>query len=220
MEPEEQDGFTGVPGQSGFIAPASPEEEYDEMTEEEKIEKEQCWHHLLNPNKPLSHRHVELCKLLAKGYPHYEISKKILYSRNYISQLSCHPKIRKEVRRLQDKAFETLVNDRLAGLGHRALDVMEEVLITEDKDVKLQSKTDAAKWVLEKITGKAKQEIETKDGNLTDFMTMLKEIKEQQSRALPEGEARRAENTQGEVIDVTPHKEPEDALASWVNQNT
>lgn len=169
--------------------------------EQDKLDRETAWHHLANPAKPITPRHWELCRLLAMGHPHWKIKELMGYSRCYISVLSSHPKIREEVNRLQGVVFERTVEERFKQLNHRALDVVEEVIEGKDVDIKMQDRLRAATWLLEKTTGKAKQEIETKGGSLADFMTILRETAEQQ-KAL--AELPRAKPEEQGFIDVTP----------------
>lgn len=187
--------------------------------DQDALDRETAWHHLANPNKPLSHRHVELARLFAAGKAHWEIEKLLGYSRTYISILSSHPKMRKAVRALQDKTFEMSVQERIKGLNHAATDVLEERMLDERE--KSQVRVDIAKWLVEKTTGKAKQEIETKDSNLSDFMSLLREsIEQKKHETATEGRTLLPE-AGSDFIDVTP-EEPKatqgDALALWIDK--
>lgn len=192
------------------------EDEPEELNDVDKLDKETAWHHLANPNKPLTPRHWELCRLLAMGLPHWEIHEKMGYGRNWISELSAHPKIRREVERMQGVVFERTIEDRFKQMNHRAMDVIEEVITGEDTDVKERLK--AATWLLEKTTGKAKQEIETKGGTLTDFMTLLRQVS-QERQALQASAAAERSSTQETFIDITPAAQEDDGLSKWVDQN-
>jgi hypothetical protein len=197
------------------------QEEKQELSPQDKLDRETAWHHLDNPIKPITPRHWELCRLLSLGNPHWKISEMLGYSPYYISVLSCHPKIRAEVGRLQSVVFERTIEDRFKQMNHRAMDVVEEVIDGKDVDVKMQDRLRAATWLLEKTTGKAKQEIETKGGGLADFMTLLRQAADEnkmrtEQPGLPEGEARGL----GNLIDVTPEKKEKDPIESWVDANT
>lgn len=193
----------------------------EEENETDRLDREKCWHHLANPNKPLTPRHWEFCRLLAAGKPHYYIHDLLHYSRTYISFLSSHPKIRGEVKRLQDETFRVSISDRIKHANNKAFDVLEEIILTENSsDIKPQLRADVAKWIIEKSTGKAKQEVETRDGNLTDFMTLLRQFKEEQDAGqarLPEAAGQETDNT---FIDITPHKVESDSLKQWVDNET
>ena len=193
----------------------------EEENETDRLDREKCWHHLANPAKPLTPRHWEFCRLLASGKPHYYIHDLLHYSRTYISFLSSHPKIRGEVKRLQDETFRISISDRIRGANNKAFDVLEEIIMTENSsEIKPQLRADVAKWILEKSTGKAKQEIEQTGGGLKDFMSLLREFKEEQDSGqarLPEAQPR-GENS--DFIDVTPQKPEQDSMAAWVENNT
>lgn len=191
-----------------------PEEE--PPTEQDRLDRETAWHHLANPMKPLTARHREVVRRLAKGDAPWEIRRDMGWSAAYLSILSSHPKIRAEVDRIQADILET-TNDRLASLNSRAIDVVQETIMDPDSKERLR----AATWLLEKTTGKAKQEIETKGGSLTDFMTLLRQFEGERQKLqgrLSEGEARGSKGN--EIIDITPSREGEkDALELWVDQN-
>jgi hypothetical protein len=205
----------------GYSTP--PEEDLGPENEQDKLDRETCWHHLANPNKPLTPRHWEFCRLLAMGHPHWKIHELMGYSRCYISILSCHPKIRNEVSRLQGVVFERTIEDRFKQMNHRALDVVEEVIKGEDQDIKIQDRLRAATWLLEKTTGKAKQEIETKGGGLADFMTLLRQAADESKVRSESGDGvpqTLGSSNSASFIDVTPEKKEKDPLASWVDANT
>lgn len=203
-------------GNLGFPTPPDAEPE----NEQDRLDRETAWHHLANPAKPITPRHWELCRLLAMGTPHYKIKEIMGYTQSYISVLSCHPKLREEVNRLQGVVFERTVEERFRQMNHKALDVVEEVIDGKDRDIKVQDRLRAATWLLEKTTGKAKQEIETKGGNLSDFMTLLREASEQQKVLFAVG-GEAAKRDDPLVIDVTPSPEEKekDSLAAWVDNN-
>lgn len=186
--------------------------------ERDKSDRALSWHLLSDPAKPLTPRHWEFCRLLAKGLPHFKVHEILGYSRTYISVLSSHPKVRAKIAEMQDKTFEIGINDRIKETNHAAFDVLERIVRAENQpDIKPALQADVAKWIIEKSTGKAKQEIENKGGGLSDFMTLLRQASEAQKlrpTALPETEG------QGEFIDVTPATKGEkDSLESWVDSN-
>lgn len=228
--PPTQEGFTVPDGP----VPRGPVESYampwrgDELeglSPEEKLERETAWHHLSNPKKPLSHRHRELVRLLAAGsMSHLQISEVIGYAPGYISILSCHPKIRAQVSELQDRAFSMGIKERLDSLNDMALNKIEAIISGAEPDAKIKEQLDAARWLLEKTTGKAKQEIETRDSNLTDFMTLLKQLKEETGTSPTQNLSQSAQNLlpeaqEAEFRDVTP-EEQKDSLEQWVNLET
>ena len=175
----------------------------------------------LNPSTLLSARQKELARLISIGKTNKEIAETLGYSTTWLSRLAHSPKIIKEVERLQDKLFDCTIGERLSEMGSTAASVIEEILTSSDPYIKPQLKAETARWVLEKLTGKPKQEIETKDGNLTDFMTLLKQMKEGQQNhlSLATDEARNAGSSlsTSSYIDISPKEK--DPLEIWIDEN-
>lgn len=205
-------------GPSGVVR-GGPDPEWWEvepqLNDRDKWDRENCWHHLANPHKPLTARHKEVCRLIAKALPFTEVAKAVGYSKEYISMLSGQPKLRREVARIQDIQLERSIDERMKEMNHKAFDVIEEII--ESPDTKDTIRYSAATWLLEKTTGKAVQKTENKESGLNDFMTLLREgIEAGKARALSET---REAGSGGTVIDVTPEKKEADSIESWVDSN-
>lgn len=171
----------------------------------------------LKPGKALSARHKELARLLFLGKTQVEITAALGYTQPWISRLSQNYMIKEEVERLREKAFQATVSERLKDLGPEAMDAIEEGI--RSPDMKLKDRTELAKWVVEKLDGKAAQKVDINaDVNIGVFMDKLEQLRDA-----------------GQVLDVTPkpalppsetsdaNEAPEetevDPLAEWLKKN-
>lgn len=177
--------------------------------------------HPENGSNPLTPRHRELARLAFLGKSQAEIAKTLKFSTAWTSRLLSSPRIIAEIDRLHDRAFDTSIGDRLKDLSSHAMDVIYSTLMSNDPHIKPSLRAETARWVVEKLSGKPRQEIETKDGNLTDFMTLLKQMKEDQQNQLPVAtdDARNdgSSLSTSSYIDVSPKEK--DPLEIWIDEN-
>lgn len=148
----------------------------------------------------LKPRHKEIARLHALGHTNNEICEKLGYSQSRISILLHNPVIRNEVDRYRNKLYEKDLISALKDLGHLSLEVVEEMLKSKER---LSAKVDTAKWVLEKVTGKAKQEVALESNTFAAFMEMQRQMLEM--------------NSASPTLDVTP---PSEEGASPVSADT
>lgn len=146
----------------------------------------------VKPGRPLSARHKELCRLLFLGKTNTYIAEKMELSESRVSILKSNSLIQAEIARLQDLAFERTISERLKEMGPVAANILEDILISDDANIKPALKKDTAVWILEKLSGKPKQDIDVQSSTLGGFMDMLKQM---QAGDLAAGPA---------LIDVTP----------------
>jgi len=142
-----------------------------------------------NPAKPLTPKAKRLCQLVAGGMKQGDAAEQIGYSMGWASRILTSQKGKDEVQRFMEKVFEQSVADRVKALGTPALDILEELLTSDDPSIKPQLKADVAKWVAEKISGKAKQEVEYSGNIVHDFVDKLKALE-----------------ASGQILDITPTK--------------
>lgn len=170
----------------------------------------------LAPNRPLSHRQRELCRMAAHGKMNKEIAEKLNYTQARVSVLLSNSRIKDEIERYRDALFKQDEKTRIKELTPDALNVMEQILV--DRNLDLKDKENAARWILEKATGKAAQQIEANHTiNIGDLYDKLDQMKvKEKTRYLPESEGT-------EIIDVEPISQEEqqevDDFASWLEDN-
>lgn len=104
-----------------------------------------------------------------------------------------------EVRRLEDRFGDASMGSQIKEYGRDAIAVLGEILLNprEKSTVRL----DAAKWFLEKISGKASQQIQVESQTLSHFMDLLRT--QAQVLRLTNGHG-----PEGQALDVSPGVSP------------
>jgi DNA-binding CsgD family transcriptional regulator len=172
-------------------------------------------------DQPLSPRHRRLCEYLAHGDPVGEIAKALHYTPGRIYTLKTHPRIKAEVARISDRIHEETIKSRLKSVGNAAMDHVEFVLKDRTNKVKINEKSDMAKWVVEKLDGKAAQVHDVGENLLGVMMDRLDGLKNAgrslgpQTSAPLEIEAREV----SEPAEPARPKTDEELLAEWVTAN-
>lgn len=169
----------------------------------------------------LSPRHRRFAQLVASGATGTAIKEETGYSDSRISVLKKDPHITAEIARIQERIYEETIGSRLKTFAEPALAVLERALTDKTNRVKESEKIDVAKWVIEKIDGKATQKYDVGENMLSVLMDRLDSIK-------AGGHQFGTRNPhQAEAIDVTPQDAPqlnappapkteEDLLSDWV----
>lgn len=142
-------------------------------------------------NAPLKPRHREIARLHALGKTNNEICKKLGYTPAWISTLLASAALRAEVDRYRNRLYEQDVITAMKDLGADSVRVLEEIIRNPNEKSALRA--DQARWVLEKLTGKAKQEVTVESNTLAAFMDTLKQMQ--------------ASGETLDVIDVSPGRE-------------
>jgi hypothetical protein len=137
-------------------------------------------------SKVLRPRHRILALMLARGDRNKDICKALGYAPSRVSILAKDPMIQAEILRIQDSIYEKTVDERMKDLSTSAVDAVEEALLPENPDSK--ERTATAKWVIEKLTGKAAQQVnhngEIAIGVFIDEVKKLTSIKEQPNKII------------------------------------
>lgn len=175
----------------------------------------------LHPEKALNHRQREACRLYALGKPYEKIAERLSYNKMYLYQLFRDPKMQEEVERYRDKVFASDAENRMKDLLPEAFDTMEEILRSDKVD--LEKKEGAARWLIEKMTGKPAQQMDAKVevslGAVFAKLDQLGDMKDVEAKSpqLPESD--------GEVINVA-HEDAEaketvelDRFDDWLEKN-
>lgn len=90
-----------------------------------------------------------------------------------------------EAKRLEDKFGDASLGSQIKEYGRDAVAALGEILL--DPRSKPALKADVAKWFLEKISGKASQQVNVESQSLNHFMDLLRQM-----------------HSTGETLDVTP----------------
>ncbi len=133
----------------------------------------------LKPGKPL------LARYNALGKTNKEIAQLLDYTEARVCVLLSHPKIKEEADLYRDKLYDQDLTQAMKDLLPESLYAIEDVLKHEPANYKEKlAKTDTAKWVIEKIDGKAAQKLNVESGTLTKFFDLLGKM--QNGEELPE----------------------------------
>lgn len=142
-------------------------------------------------------RYRAIARLHALGLTNNQICRRLGYSPAGVSLALQKPQVQAEVERYRTQLYENDVLNALKDLGSDAVKVLTNVL---NGSGKTSEQLDAAKWLLEKLHGKAKQEVNVESNTLAGFMGLLKDMQRS-------GEVLHNSNApQREVLDVTPAK--------------
>lgn len=150
-----------------------------------------------NPDKPLNARQKEVARLLFLGKSQTAIAASVGYTIAWVNRLASNTKMQLEVDRMRNLAFERTVGERLKDIGPASMEVIEEGI--RSTSMKLKDRTELARWVVEKLDGKAGQKVDVQSSTLERFMEVLADMK-----------------NQGEVLDVTPAKPEADHIEASV----
>ena len=166
---------SGYPGYPGFIGHDSP----PDFTEHDHMETDP------QPGTSLKPRHRELARLHALGKTNNQICATLGYSVSRVSILLSTAAIQAEVDRYRNRLYEQDLISAMKELGGDARRVIEDMLRSPAE--RLRDKAEIAKWLIEKLTGKPKQEVAVESHTLAAFMESLKQLSDR-----------------GETLDITP----------------
>jgi hypothetical protein len=165
----------------------------------------------------LSPRHRRLAQLAAQGLSNKELAQQLDYAESRISVLLRHPLVVEEIRRLQDQIFSETIEKRLKGMSDLALTALETALRDRSGKTKISEKLETAKFIIEKVDGKAMQKVDVGSSAIGSFLDRLDALKAAGRQLEPERTALPAPASDG-IIDVTPGpvSTDEDDLSDWV----
>lgn len=137
------------------------------------------------PSRGYEIRWREIARLHAHGYTNNQIGKHLGYSPTGISLALQKPFVMEEIERCRANYYS---QDTINVIKEGSLDAAKRIhRMVLDPSTKESTALDASKWLVEKATGKAKQEISVDSGTLTGFYDLLKQMQ-----------------TRNETLDVTP----------------
>ena len=129
---------------------------------------------VLEDGQPFSPRHREMCRLLASGkWTQRQVARHLNFNESWISVLKKNPRIQKEMHRVQERMFVEDFTQRMKDLTNDALDVVEETIRDTTGAIKPAEKQAAAKWLIEKTTGKAVQVHDVGESTLASVLDAI-----------------------------------------------
>lgn len=156
-----------------------------------------------------------VARLHAHGVPASIIAKRLKYSPQAVAGLLMQPKVQSEVRRYRE-TWELDPNQRIKDASIDGVDRLHAIVLDPDANPKLV--IDASKFLIEKATGKARQEVDLNVGGLLQYMEIMKTM-------VDRGETL-------EPVDVTPSNDqnllpesqvsaqPADRWGDWLDTNS
>ncbi len=132
---------------------------------------------VLDPDRPLSPRHRKLAELFAMGKTNAEVIRELGYSDSRVSILKSNSRIRELIAEISERIYQETISARLKKMAEPALNEIDKCLNDRTNRYKENTKQDTAKWVLEKLDGKAIQKHEVSGGVLIGVMDRLDAIK-------------------------------------------
>lgn len=165
-------------------------------------EEEQTWgDRLLVERDELSPRHRKLAELAAQGLSNKEIKERLQYkSDSQISIILSNTRVRMEIERIRERIYQETIGKRLKDMAEPALNEIAKCLTDRTNRYKENLKVETAKWLIEKLDGKAIQKHDIGENLLGVMMDKLDAMKS--SPRNPE--------IQHRTIDVTPSVEQEE----------
>lgn len=174
------------------------------------------------PDEPLKPRYRKLVEMSAQGLRTNEIAKELGYTPGRVSVILSNTIIKHEVQKLRDRIYEETIEKRLKAMSEPALALIEKCLTDQTHRYKEQLKIDTAKWLVEKLDGKAVQKHELGGSILIGMMDRLDAMRSA-GRSLYDGqievEGQKMISERSEVTDIEVKSEAqteEDRLAQWV----
>ena len=210
-----------------FPEPLTPEEEADALAKEdieempEAEEDKRSWGDRLIKNTS-RYRYETVAHLAATGMQQNEIAKQIGMTPAWVSTVMSTTYVKQKTKEIQEKYWGGSIEKRFKQSVPKAFGVMEEVMVTSEKD---NVRLDAAKWLLEKVTGKATQSVNVESNSLTDLLTALKNMDEQEAAErqvnedVLEIEGRSLGPGDASKYGEEKQKKPVDPMDEWINAN-
>jgi len=147
------------------------EQEETDLHEELSHDVHEGYHTLAHGH--LSPRHRRLALLAAQGKSNKEISEELHYVGSRVSILLKNPFVAEEIERIRERIYEESIGKRLKTFAEPALNVLGQVLNDRTNKFKKSEQIDVAKWVVEKVDGKATQKYDVGENMLGVFMDRL-----------------------------------------------
>lgn len=140
---------------------------------------EESWgDRLLVQGRPLSPRHRKLCELAAQGLSNKQIKEQLGYkSDSQVCIVLSNTQVKQEIERIRERIYEDTVASRLKKMSEPALSLLETCLTDRSNKFKENLKIETAKWIIEKIDGKAVQKHDIGDNILGIMMDRLDALK-------------------------------------------
>lgn len=162
----------------------------------------------------LNYLHRLVALLLACGAQVSDIGFELGITLEQVDLFQRNLLIEEQVKLYKTRFWDDSGQERLKAMMPQALGFIDDVMTGRIQGLDISKKLEMVKWVVEKVTGKATQQLDVNAS--VNFGHVLDEMKKMaSSRAQIEGGAEHSSKSSHDVIDVTP---PKDEMADWVTQ--
>lgn len=153
-----------------------------------------------------------ICWMLASGSSQRDIARELGYSEGRISVVANKQEVIAKIESIRQTHFGAGLQKRFSQVAPRAMTLMEQVIDGKaaGQTAKVNERVDAAKWVLEKVTGKPTQHLDLDGGG-----TILQLLGALDKLNLTPGKTPTQEGR--DVIEMS--KVASDPLDDWVTEN-
>lgn len=100
-----------------------------------------------------------ICWMVASGSAQRTIAAELNYTESRISVILSKPEVQAKIKQIRDEHWGGNLQKRFAAVAPKAMDFFTDV-VSGAAPAKVSERLDASKWLLEKVTGKPKQEYE------------------------------------------------------------
>ena len=195
----------------------SEEEMFPTITEDEGKPDNVSWGDwMLKEDKPLSHRHVTIAYMMASGVPNQRIAKDLGLTPARVSVLISNSRIKQRAKEIQADYMGGSLEKSFREAAPKALNVMTDIIDDPCEKHKTALKFEASKWMLEKVTGKAVQQVQVESntiGALFDQMDLMKKA----GQVITVGALAPSIGTEAE--ETAPEEPAQDKMDKWVEDN-
>lgn len=202
---KEQAEALGYPG-----VPATFDEELN-TTPDEALPGEDMPPAGQGPSRGYRERWRAIARMTALGFSNGQIGRRLGYSPAGVSLAQKQPWVQEQVRQFR-ASYDADITSRMKDIAAGAVDVVEEII--NDEKEKSTVRLDAAKWSIEKVTGKAKQEVSHESGTFMHFLEIAKQMSQQLTPDAPQSrEVRELAPAQGDDAEQKSESE------AWLDAN-
>jgi len=156
-------------------------------------EEDKSWGDKLISN-PQKYRYETVAFMAASGMDQKRIAEQMDMTQAWVSTIMGNTYVKNRVKEIQKEQWGGNIENRFKQGLPKAMDVVENVISTSGDD---RLRLDASKWLLEKVTGKASQQVNVEGNLLGDLIGQLDEMRE----AKEQGEEILIEDTERDDMD-------------------
>lgn len=158
----------------------------------------------IKPGETPSHeiiiRFREIARLYSSGVKASTIAQRLGYTAARVNEILALPEVKAEIKKFRTAFFDKDVKGALREAGPDFVKSLHSAIL--DPALKPDKRAELAKWGIEQLEGKARQQVDVNDTSLDKFMQLLKQMSANGETIAPPS------LSGGGMIDVTPRQIP------------